>query len=68
MALIRDEQIEVEARAILRESIERSGWYSALRKKEREKLIQQDVERHWHLMIRDAVKQLEQRQRTESSH
>ena len=68
MALIRDEQIEVEARAILRESIERSGWYSALRKKEREKLIQQDVERHWHLMIRDAVKQLEQRQRTEPSH
>jgi hypothetical protein len=68
MALIRDEQIEVEARAILRESIERSGWYSALRKKEREKLIQQDVERHWHLMIRDAVKQLEQRQKAEPNY
>jgi hypothetical protein len=65
MALIRDEQIEVEARAILRESIERSGWYSALRKKEWEKLIQQDVERHWHLMIRDAVKQ---RQRAEPNY
>jgi hypothetical protein len=68
MALIRGEQIEVEARAILRESIERSGWYSGLRKKEREKLIQQDVERHWHLMIRDAVKQLEQRQRAEPNY
>ncbi len=57
----RDKEIEAEARAILREMIERSGWYPALRKAEREKLIERDIEYHWHLMRTEAVKRLEQR-------
>ena len=62
----RDEEIEAEARAILREMIERSGWYPTLRKAEREKLIERDVEYHWHLMRAEAVKRLEQRQERHS--
>jgi len=57
----RDQEIEVKARAILRETIERSGWYKNLRRDEREQLIAQDVDRHWHLMISDTIKLLEQR-------
>lgn len=58
---LRDEEIEAEARTILLEVIERSGWYPTLRKAEREKLIERDVEYHWHLMRAEAVKRLEQR-------
>jgi hypothetical protein len=55
-----DEEIEAKARAMMRETIERAGWYPTLRRKERELLIAQDVDRHWHLMISEARKTLEQ--------
>jgi hypothetical protein len=58
---LRDEDIEAEARAILRETIERSGWYPELRGEDRRRRIEQDVEQHWHLMRAEAVKRLEQR-------
>ena len=58
---LRDEEIEAEARVILREMIERTGWYPALRKAEREKLIERDIEYHWHLVRAKAVRRLEQR-------
>jgi hypothetical protein len=57
---LHDEEIEAEARAMMRETIERSGWYPTLRKKERELLIEQDVDRHWHLMLSEARKRVEQ--------
>ena len=59
--VFRDKDIEAEARAVLRETIERSGWYRNLPKAERERLIAQDVDRNWPLMIKDAVKRLEER-------
>jgi hypothetical protein len=43
---------------MLRETIERSSWYSELRGKWREMQIEQDVERHWHLMNPEARKPL----------
>lgn len=46
---------------MLREAIGRSHWYPTLRRVERELLIQQDVDRHWPLMMTDARKMLEQR-------
>ncbi|WP_160195410.1 hypothetical protein [Microvirga sp. BSC39] len=46
---------------MLRETIERSGWYPAVRGPERRQLIERDVEQHWHLMIAEARKALEQR-------
>jgi primosomal protein N'' len=60
MPEITDDQIEALARAMLRETIERSGWYPELRGKFRQERIDQDVERHWHLMINEARKRLEQ--------
>jgi hypothetical protein len=59
--LIRDDQIEAEARAILRETIQRSGWYPGVSKAVRAQLIEQDVDRHWHLMKNDAMRRLERR-------
>jgi hypothetical protein len=63
---LHDEEIEAKARAMMRDTIERSGWYPTLRKKDRELLIQQDVDRHWHLMIDEVRKTLEQRQRPDA--
>jgi hypothetical protein len=55
---LHDREIEAQARAMLRETIERSGWYPAVRGPERRELIERDVERHWHLMMNDARKRL----------
>ena len=46
---------------MLRETIENSGWYPELPRKQRLEQIEQDVERHWHLMIDQTRKRLEQR-------
>ena len=55
-----DDKIEAQARALLRETIERAGWYPSLRRSEREKRIEQDVNLHWHLMVPEVQKRLEQ--------
>jgi hypothetical protein len=60
MTEARDDEIEALARAMLRETIERSGWYPLLQGEFRQERIKQDVELHWHLMINDARKRLEQ--------
>ena len=57
---IRDEEIEAEARALLRETIERSGWYPTLPGEKRQERSAQDVDLHWPLMVSDARKRLEQ--------
>ena len=49
----------------MRANIQRSGWYQNLRGSEREKLIAQEMGRHWHLMIADAAERLKQRERHE---
>lgn len=58
MASIGPDQVEAEARALLKEAIERSGWYPILSPEERGKRIEQDVERYWHVMAQDAAKRL----------
>jgi primosomal protein N'' len=55
-----DQEIEALARAMMRETIDRSGWYPLLQGKFRQERIDQDVERYWHLMIQDARRRLEQ--------
>ncbi|MBM6584421.1 hypothetical protein ILT44_29980 [Microvirga sp. BT689] len=55
-----DDEIEATARALLRETIERAGWYPSLRRSEREKRIAQDLHLHWHLMVPELRKRLEQ--------
>ncbi|MBQ0821924.1 hypothetical protein KBI52_17165 [Microvirga sp. HBU67558] len=58
MANIGPDQVEAEARALLKEAIERSGWYPILSGAERDKRIEQDVERYWHLMAQEAARRL----------
>ena len=60
MALIRDELIEAEARAIMRAAIEKSGWYPSLQGEARQRGIDQDTDLHWHLMLPKARENLEQ--------
>lgn len=43
---------------MMRETIERSGWYPNLCQGEREIPIAHDVDRHWHLMINTARNRL----------
>jgi hypothetical protein len=57
---LHDKEIKAKARSMLRETIERSGWYPALHGPKRKQLIERDVEQHWHLMMTDARKRLEQ--------
>jgi hypothetical protein len=58
MASIGPDQVEAEARALLKEAIERSGWYPILSGAERDKRIKQDVERYWHVMAHEAAQRL----------
>lgn len=58
MASIGPDQVEAEARALLKEAIERSGWYPILSPEERCKRIEQDVERYWHVMAQEAAQRL----------
>jgi hypothetical protein len=63
MAKIQDEAVEAEARAMLREAIQRSNWYPSLSEEERNRRIERDVEENWPLMLADAQKCLEQRKK-----
>jgi hypothetical protein len=58
MATIGPDQVEAEARVLLKEAIERSGWYPILSGAERDKRIEQDVEHYWHLMAEEAARRL----------
>ncbi|MXQ12416.1 hypothetical protein [Microvirga makkahensis] len=58
MANIGPDQVEAEARALLKEAIERSGWYPILSRAERDKRIERDVDRYWHVMAQDAAQRL----------
>lgn len=61
MVSIGPDQVEAEARALLKEAIERSGWYPILSPTERDKRIEQDVECYWHLMAQEAAQRLRDR-------
>lgn len=60
-ATVRNEDIEAEARTLIRERIQNSGWYPGLHGDERTRRIEEDVERHWHLMIKEAARRLSER-------
>jgi hypothetical protein len=61
-----DEEIEAEARAVLRGALQRSGWYYGLPEDERNRRIEEDVGRYWQLMRHEAMKRLEQRKKRNS--
>jgi hypothetical protein len=62
LAAIRNEDIEHEARAMLRERIERTPWFqNGMTKKQRQVAIEREVDRIWHLFISDAAQRLADR-------
>ena len=62
MAEIPDDEVIALAKALLRQTILASGWYPSLRDADRQKRIDQDVDLHWPLMLRDARKRLKEEQ------
>ena len=55
---LKDDDIEAEARSIIRKRIQDVGWYPRASKEERKRLIEQDVDRHWHLLLHEAARRL----------
>ncbi len=62
MAEISDDEVIALAKALLRQTILASGWYPSLPDAQRQKRIDQDVDLHWPLMLRDARERLEEEQ------
>lgn len=59
LAIVRNEDIEHEARTMLRERIERTPWFqNGMTKKQRQAAIEREVDRTWHLFICDAAQRL----------
>jgi hypothetical protein len=52
-------EIEVTARTILRDRIERSPWYPNLSEEDRSERIAHDVECYWPTVINEAARRLE---------
>jgi hypothetical protein len=62
MAEISDDEVIALAKALLRQTILASGWYPSLPDAQRQKRIDQDVDLHWPLMLRDARERLQEEQ------
>jgi hypothetical protein len=59
LATVRNEDIEHEARAMLRERIERTPWFQhGMTRKQRQAAIKREVDRTWHLFVHDAAQRL----------
>jgi tRNA(Ser,Leu) C12 N-acetylase TAN1 len=64
---IKDDEIEDEARAMLREQIERTPWFKVrMTKEQRRAAIEQEVDRNWHLLVPEVMKRLVDRAAQES--
>jgi nucleotidyltransferase/DNA polymerase involved in DNA repair len=59
LATISNEEVELEARALLREKIERTPWFrSGMTRAQRQNTIEREVDRLWHLFVHDAAQRL----------
>jgi hypothetical protein len=59
LAILSDEEVEIEARAMLRERIERTPWFQhGMTRKQRQAAIEREVDRTWHLFLFDAAQRL----------
>jgi tRNA(Ser,Leu) C12 N-acetylase TAN1 len=59
LAAIKNDEIEAEARALLRERIERTPWFKVrMTREQRQAAIEQEVDRNWHLMVLEAAERL----------
>ena len=57
------DEVEAEARRLLRDLISRLPWYPGLSADERTKRIEEDVDRWWLLKIEEAADRLAERER-----
>ena len=59
LATVSDAEVEIEARVMLRERIERTPWFQhGMTRKQRQAAIEREVDRTWHLFISDAAQRL----------
>jgi hypothetical protein len=58
MTSISNQDIEAEARALLRKRIQESTWYPWMKKDERQKRIEEDVDRYWYIKVSEASQRL----------
>jgi hypothetical protein len=59
LATVSDADVEHEARAMLRERIERTPWFQhGMTRRQRQAAIEREVDRTWHLFIFDAAQRL----------
>ena len=59
MAILSDEEVEIEARTMLRERIERTPWFQhGMTRKQRQAAIEREVDRTWRLFLFDAAQRL----------
>jgi hypothetical protein len=58
MPELTNKQVEAEARRILRAKIKAMPWHADLPPEERKRRIEADVERWWHLEVKEAAKRL----------
>jgi hypothetical protein len=62
VATIKDEEVELEARAIVRERIECTPWFrKGFTGPQRQKAIEREVDRCWILFVKDAAARLVER-------
>ena len=58
---VTEKRIEAEARRILRAKIGRMPWHAGCSPDERNRRIEADVDRWWHLEVREAARRLRDR-------
>ena len=58
MSEITPAEIETEARALLREKIRCMPWHQGLSPEERDRRIEEDVERYWPTLVEEAARRL----------
>jgi hypothetical protein len=59
LATIGNDEVEIEARIMLREMIERTAWFHhRMSREQRQDTIEQDIDRHWPLFVSDAAQRL----------
>jgi hypothetical protein len=68
LATISNEAVEIEAHALMRERIERAPWFrSGMTRAQRQKTIEREVDRLWHLFVHDAAQRLVNRAAQDAS-
>ncbi len=58
MPAISNQDIEAEARALLRKQLQESAWYPWMKEADRRKRIEEDVDQYWYVKVAEASQRL----------